>query len=88
MAHPIQINQCPFCGGTEFVKGYQGGYGAVAGITGLLTGQWLYHVICRNCGSVVHSYVDNPEKLLNRCDRRKNRPYGGEPASYNPEKSS
>ena len=68
--HPIKINQCPFCGCTEFVYGYQSGYGAVTGNQTLLSGQWLYHVICRNCGSVVHSYVNNPEKLLKRSNRR------------------
>ena len=68
--HPIKINQCPFCGGTEFVYGYQSGYGAVTGNQTLLSDQWLYHVICRNCGSVVHSYVNNPEKLLKRSNRR------------------
>ena len=69
--HPIQIKQCPFCGGTEFVYGYQGGYGAVTGDQSMLTGQWLRHIICRNCGSVVHSYVDNPEKLLKFSKRKR-----------------
>lgn len=68
--HPIQINQCPFCGCTEFVYGYQAGYGAVIGNQTQLSGQALRHIICRNCGSVVHSYVDNPEKLLKRSNRR------------------
>lgn len=69
--HPIQINQCPFCGGTEFVYGFQGGYGAVTREGNIFAvGQYLHHVICRNCGSVVHSYVDNPEILLKRGDRR------------------
>jgi len=68
--HPIQITKCPFCGGTEFVEGYQGGYGAVTGNQSVFSGQWLHHVICRNCGSVVHSYVDNPEKLLKIRNRR------------------
>lgn len=66
--HPIKITKCPFCGGTEFVYGYQAGYGAVTG--NMLTGQWLRHIICRNCGSVVHSYVDHPEKLLKRSNRK------------------
>ena len=29
-----------------------------------------YHSICRNCGSVVRSYVKKPEKLLKRKDRK------------------
>lgn len=69
--HSIQITNCPFCGSTEFVEGYQSGYGALTGRDGIWTDAILRHVICRNCGSVVHSYVDNPEKLLKRSNRRK-----------------
>ncbi len=64
------MTKCPFCGGTEFVEGYQDGYGAITGNQSILLSQALHHVICRNCGSVVHSYVDNPEKLLKRSNRR------------------
>lgn len=67
---PIQINNCPFCGGTEFIQGYQAGYGAIFGESSV-TGSVLKHIICRNCGSVVHSYVDNPEMLLKRKNRKK-----------------
>lgn len=66
----IQINNCPFCGGTELIKGYQSGYGAIFGESSVC-GSALYHIVCRNCGSIVHSYVDNPEKLLKRKDRKK-----------------
>ncbi len=68
--HPVQITQCPFCGSNEFVEGYQDGYGAVTGAQSLLSSQSLRHIICRKCGSVVHSYVNNPEKLLKRSNRR------------------
>ncbi len=68
--HPIQITQCPFCGGTEFVHGYQSGYGAVTSSQNCFLGQALRLIICRNCGSVVHSYVDYPEKLLTWSKRR------------------
>ena len=66
----IKIVECPFCGSLEFVEGVHTGYGAING-SGLFTGADLYHQICRDCGSVVRSYVKNPEKLLNRKDRRK-----------------
>lgn len=60
---------CRFCGNTEFVHGVQTGYAAISG-DGLLSGAALKHVICRKCGSVVRSYVDDPEKLLKKSDRR------------------
>lgn len=70
MPHPVQIRQCPYCGGTEFVEGYQSGYGAVTGKESIWTSQFLRHIICRTCGSVVHSYIDNPEKLFKIGNRR------------------
>lgn len=69
--HPIEIKNCPFCGGTEFVEGYQAGYGAITGSESVLTSQTLRYIICRNCGSVVHSYVDNPEQLVKRSNRKR-----------------
>lgn len=65
----INIAECPFCGSLEFVEGCHTGYGEITG-SGFLTSASLYHQICRDCGSVVRSYVKNPEKLLKRKDRR------------------
>ncbi|MDD6395324.1 MAG: hypothetical protein PUB37_03975 [Firmicutes bacterium] len=67
--HGVQINQCPFCGGTEFIHGKQSSYGAVYGECSIQACV-MRHVICRNCGSIVHSYVDNPELLLKRKNRK------------------
>ena len=76
------VRKCPFCGGTEMIEAYQTGYGAVAALSNKLGGVSLYHTICRSCGSVVRSYVRDPEKLLKRRDRdyyRKAPRSGGEP---------
>lgn len=70
VANNIVITNCPFCGGMEFVEGYQSGYAAMTGKDSILSGATLRHVICRNCGSVVHSYVDDPEQLLKHKNRR------------------
>ena len=61
---------CPYCGGFEIIETYQVGYGAVAALQNKLGGCPLYHSVCRNCGSVVRSYVKEPEKLLKKKDRR------------------
>ncbi len=64
------VRQCPYCGGTEMIEAYQTGYGAVSGTRHKLGGTPLYHTVCRRCGSVVRSFVKQPEKLLKRKDRR------------------
>lgn len=61
---------CPYCGKSEFIEAYQD-YGAITAVQNKLGGCALYHSVCRNCGSVVRSYVKDPEKLLKKKDRRK-----------------
>lgn len=65
----IEINRCPFCGGTELIQGEQTYQGAIYG-ENMLQGCILRHIICRQCGSVVHSYVDNPEMMLKKKNRK------------------
>lgn len=67
----ILIETCPFCGNNEFVKATQAGYGQVMGESWMSTST-LCHQICRDCGSVVRSYVDEPEKLLKSKNRKEN----------------
>ena len=64
------VRQCPFCGGTEMIETFQSAYGAISATNNKLGGVPLYHAVCRRCGSVVRSYVKDPEKLLKRKDRK------------------
>lgn len=64
------VGFCPYCGGTEMIEVYQSAYGAVTAVGNSFGGRTLYHSVCRRCGSVVRSYVKEPEKLLKRRDRR------------------
>ena len=64
------VRRCPFCGGTEMIEAFQSAYGAVTATDNKLGGVSLYHTVCRKCGSVVRSYVKDPEKLLKRKDRK------------------
>lgn len=59
----IEVKDCPYCGGTEFGRGKQRGYAKL--VTGALdlAGDNLNHIICMNCGSVVRSYVEHPDKF-------------------------
>lgn len=65
------VKNCPFCDGTEIIESCQGGYASVSGVNNMWSAETLYHSICRNCGSVIRSYVKDPEKLLKRKDRKK-----------------
>lgn len=64
------IRQCPYCGCTEMIEAYQTMYGSITSPSNKLCREPLYHTVCRGCGSVLRSYVKDPEKLLRRRDRR------------------
>lgn len=60
----INIKECPFCGGTEFTHGVQKDRAAVISTkSGWCKPESLYHIFCTKCGSVVRSYIYNPEKM-------------------------
>ena len=63
------VIRCPFCGSTQMIETFQSAYGALTATSNKLGGRPLYHSVCRQCGSVVRSFVKNPEKLLKRRDR-------------------
>lgn len=60
------VTVCPYCGGIEMITAFQSAYGAVSGVNNKWGGCALYHTVCRKCGSVVRSYVKEPEKLLKK----------------------
>lgn len=67
----VRITVCRYCGGTEFITAFQSGYASLTSAESLFKFTKIYHTICRDCGSVLRSYVVNPEKLLSRKDRHK-----------------
>lgn len=67
----IKIEQCPFCGGTEFIDGRVGAYGGVQVEKGIRSSA-VYALVCRDCGSIVRSYVYDAERLLPKKERRTN----------------
>lgn len=59
-----QQETCPYCGARDNVIGLQDGYAALRKPKLMaMRKQGLYHVICAKCGTVIRSYVENPEKL-------------------------
>lgn len=64
------VTTCPYCGGTEIIEALQSGYAAISARSNQWGGQALCHSVCRRCGSIVRSYVKDPEKLLKKKDRK------------------
>lgn len=59
---------CPYCGCTDIIVGKQAGYAAVIPEKEktIFHGQMLYHDICRQCGTIVRSYIKEPEKFAGK----------------------
>ena len=58
----LPMEQCPWCGGQEFVVGYQG-YEAMMTYTPQgFTGKRIHHLLCKRCGMVLASRVADTSK--------------------------
>ena len=66
----VEIKKCPFCGGEEFIDGKLISYGGVCVHAGIMRNAELHSTVCRECGSVVRLFCDNPEKLYHKKERR------------------
>lgn len=65
----IKIDNCPFCGGEEFIDCKLSSYGGVY-ISRKMRDVSLNAIVCRDCGSVVRTYCKEPEKLFPKKERR------------------
>ena len=68
----IKITECPYCFGNEFVEGKQDSHADMESTENIWYSGAIYHVVCLRCGSIVRSYVKNPEKMLKKKDRKDN----------------
>lgn len=64
------VMSCPYCGGTEVIEARHSGYGEISAVDSVWRCCPLYHSVCRECGSVLRSYVKEPEELLKKKDRK------------------
>lgn len=57
----IIIQKCPFCNGIDLGIGYQQSHASIMNSHSGLSGSKVEYLICKECGSIVHSRVNNPE---------------------------
>ena len=61
----IRIDKCPYCGSEDMGLGYQSAQGAVITVKSGYAGSKVEHMICTECGSIIHSRVAKPELFKN-----------------------
>lgn len=54
----IAIKTCPYCNATELCNGYQSGNSRATVNRNGTKGARIVHIICRECGSIVYSKVE------------------------------
>lgn len=55
---------CPKCGGTDIKTGIQKGHSNIIPEKSVMKmGSQVKHYICTNCGYILESYVEKPEKF-------------------------
>lgn len=60
----IKIDKCPYCESTDFAKGYQLAQESVYPQSfGFKMGSSIEHIICKECGSIIHSKVKNIKRF-------------------------
>ncbi|ABK61742.1 MULTISPECIES: hypothetical protein [Clostridium] len=62
----INISKCPYCDGTEFGEGYQDHQAKLLSKNNIFKSAQIFHIVCINCGSIVHSYVNKPEIFISK----------------------
>jgi len=64
MKHTTKVTECPKCGGKELGKGYQhSSYSVMYPSNKLSFGYDVEYIICTECGLIIESYVEKPEKF-------------------------
>lgn len=66
----IEIESCPYCGSKNLARGYQSAQGAMLTGRSGFAGSKVEHLICTDCGSIVHSRVAKPE-IFKQVEREK-----------------
>ncbi|USG64345.1 transcription initiation factor TFIIIB [Brevibacillus ruminantium] len=55
---------CPKCKSSQWGRGKQSGYASVAPMDKIFSfNSALIHIICTDCGYILESYVEQPEKF-------------------------
>lgn len=60
---------CPYCDGTAFIEVQQAGEGCVTRVGTVFKAAGVIHLVCRNCGGIIHSRVKRLDTLLTKAEK-------------------
>jgi len=64
-----EFTACPYCDGKQFFEVVQAGEAAVTRVNHFFRVSKLVHLVCRECGSVIHTRVHRIDGLLTKAEK-------------------
>lgn len=69
MTKAPEFTACPYCEGTRFTEIIQSGNAAAMRVGHIFKTAELIHVVCLNCGGIIHSRVKRIDMLLTKAEK-------------------
>ena len=69
MTQAPEYKQCPYCDGKAFLEIEQAGHGAATRVGFFFKTSNIIHLVCRDCGSIIHSRVKRLDTLLTKAEK-------------------
>ena len=70
MQKEVNVTKCPYCQGEELVKANLSAPYALSASINAWHAASVKAIVCRDCGSIVRMFVEDPEKMFKKKDRR------------------
>lgn len=63
MESSMNTTECPKCGSRELGKGKHSKYALMSPVSKVSFGSSIEYLLCTDCGYIIESYVNSPEKF-------------------------
>ena len=69
MTKAPEFTACPYCDGTHFTEIIQSGNAAATRVGHVFKMADIIHMVCLDCGSIIHSRVKRVDSLLTKAEK-------------------
>lgn len=69
MTKAPEFTACPYCDGMKFTEILQSGNAAATRVGHVFKGADIIHVVCLDCGGIIHSRVKRIDTLLTKAEK-------------------
>ena len=69
MTKAPEFSACPYCDGKKFAEIVQSGNAAATRVGHIFKTADIIHLVCMNCGGIIHSRVKRIDTLLTKAEK-------------------